>query len=72
MKSVKAAPSHPTYLKMIHEAIASIKDRKGASRQAIKAFIAEVRENEVFLPCSVTIYKCHLSLRLFLPFLKRW
>ena len=40
-KSVKAAPSHPTYLKMIQEAIASIKDRKGASRQAIKAFIAE-------------------------------
>ncbi|PAV59568.1 hypothetical protein WR25_01833 [Diploscapter pachys] len=41
MKSVKAAPSHPTYLKMIQEAIASIKDRKGASRPAIKAFVGE-------------------------------
>ncbi|PAV64003.1 hypothetical protein WR25_00262 [Diploscapter pachys] len=38
-KTVKAAPSHPPYLKMIQEAIVSIKDRKGATRPAIKTFL---------------------------------
>ena len=38
-KTVKTAPSHPPYLKMIQEAIVSIKDRKGATRPAIKTFL---------------------------------
>ena len=44
---MKAAPSHPPYLKMIQEAIASIKDRKGATRPAIKTFLLGVGEQQV-------------------------
>ena len=35
----KAAPEHPKYSVMIADAITSLKDRKGSSRQAIEKFI---------------------------------
>ena len=35
----KAAPEHPTYSVMIADAITSLKDRKGSSKQAIEKFI---------------------------------
>ncbi len=37
----KTAPSHPSYHEMVVEAVASIKDRKGASRSAINFYIAK-------------------------------
>jgi len=40
-KAPKAAPAHPTYSEMISQAIASLKERGGSSRQAILAYILE-------------------------------
>ena len=37
----KAAPSHPPYKDMTLKAIATLKDRKGASRQAIVKYVTE-------------------------------
>lgn len=39
--SAKAAPSHPPFAQMISEAITSLKDRQGSSRQALKKYITE-------------------------------
>jgi histone H1/5 len=38
-KKDKSAPAHPKYEEMIREAILSLKERKGSSRQAIKKYI---------------------------------
>lgn len=48
-KKGKAAPSHPVYGAMIKAAIKELKDRKGASKQAILKFITQkynVGDNE--------------------------
>ena len=44
-KKAAAKPSHPTYQVMVQEAIKALKERKGASRQAIKKYI--VSEHKV-------------------------
>ena len=38
-KKAAAKPSHPTYQVMVQEAIKELKERKGASRQAMKKYI---------------------------------
>jgi len=38
-KKVASAPAHPKYEDMIRDAIVSLKERKGSSRQAIKKYI---------------------------------
>lgn len=38
-KAAPAKPSHPTYQVMIQETIKALKDRKGASRQAMKKYM---------------------------------
>ena len=38
-KAAAAKPSHPTYQVMVQEAIKELKERKGASRQAMKKYI---------------------------------
>lgn len=40
-KAKAAAPSHPVYSAMIKAAIKDLKDRKGASKQAISKFIMQ-------------------------------
>ncbi|VDM53440.1 unnamed protein product [Angiostrongylus costaricensis] len=48
-KKARAAPSHPVYGAMIKSAIKELKDRKGASKQAILKFIVQkykVGDNE--------------------------
>ncbi|EPB66437.1 linker histone H1 and H5 family protein [Ancylostoma ceylanicum] len=48
-KKAKATPSHPVYGAMIKAAIKELKDRKGASKQAIFKFITQkyqVGDNE--------------------------
>ena len=37
--SAVAKPSHPTYPVMVQEAIKALKERKGASRQAMKKYV---------------------------------
>ena len=39
VKKATAKPSHPTYQVMVQEAIKELKERRGASRQAIKKYI---------------------------------
>ena len=38
-KKAAAKPTHPTYQVMVQEAVKALKERKGASRQAIKKYI---------------------------------
>ena len=38
-KPAAAKPSHPTYQIMVQEAIKALKERKGASRQAMKKYV---------------------------------
>ena len=38
-KPAAAKPSHPTYQVMVQEAIKALKERKGASRQAMKKYV---------------------------------
>ena len=38
-KPAAAKPSHPTYQVMVQEAIVALKERKGASRQAMKKYV---------------------------------
>ena len=44
-KKAATKPSHPTYQVMVQDAIKALKERKGASRQAIKKYI--VSEHKV-------------------------
>lgn len=40
-KKAKVAPTHPVYAAMVKAAIKELKDRKGASKQAISKFICQ-------------------------------
>ena len=49
-KKAAAKPSHPTYQVMVQEAVKALKERKGASRQAIKKYIQSEYKLEAVKP----------------------